>query len=478
LFKKSVGTTHENYIKTELTIAEILLAKGYLDSANAVYRYYLPITEKMDIRQTNLRCVVLLNLGGIEGRKNNAMKANEYNKRCLDCALTHEKDLQLTLKAYSNLGITFRMSGNLDSSLYYYNLGDKYAQKTKQTETFSYAQLLNGFGNLYAVRNEPLKAIDYFLAATNVLQRNNLENNDLLPVITANLGRNYRLINQHQKAIEYYTKSINFFSTNPKLYASNLVQSYQMIGNSYRKLSQSDSVHYYLKKAIALQTQIPNSKGAGATLLTDYGNFFSEKEDFFHADSLYLQALAVQKKELPEKNQEIGITYYNLGFNQYRQKNYTKAIEWYKKSLFAYNYTEGGYLGANSSLRFVAYSISQIAKCAYLLNLNNKDVLSAVEAQKFAEQHLRVVQFVGEQMTYQNSKSALIDEAFPTYEVAVGTASDKYKAFEFSEASKALRLSEIMRENAAFVKSNIPDSVVQNLKKNQIFRQPKKNGSN
>ncbi len=270
-------------------------------------------------------------------------------------------------------------------------------------------------------------------------------------------------MNLSKKAINAYNSAIKLYDAR-KNNADVLVAGYQGLAGAYRKLSIRDSLHFYYKKAIETRRALTGESGPLAPLLTDYGNFYSETGDYLPADSLYLYALAIEKKALTDKSQELAVTYHNLGFNQFRQNNYLKAIEWYKKSLYAYNYSDGGYFGTTNNPRLASEALYETAGNYYRLYLKNREASYAVEAQKYAQYYLNAMGYLEDQTRYLNSKSNIAEGAFDAYTIAVATAPNETEAFNFAECSKTLRLNEIMRENAAFLKSKVPDSLVQQLK--------------
>ena len=467
IFKETLGDNHSYFIKTEIEIASILYKLGHVDSALAICTYYLPIVEKTALRQTDWYCTILVNIGAIETDKGNPKVAMSYDKKALECRLGFESNYEGICTAYMNIGINYKQLGQVDSALIYYSRADNYAKKKRLTETVIYATLLQNYSSLYSsLLNDENKAIEYTLSAVDLLKRMNsfdvfLANNYY------NLAISYRKVFKYPEAIRYVKEAAQIYAQN-KNFSTRLAVCYQTLANTYRKMSEKDSALIYYQKAIELKRQVDGETQGLGLILADNANFYSETGDYDRADSLYMSAQALYNKYLPEKNRVVAVNYYNIAYNQFRRKNYQKAIDWFKKALKSLNYTEGGYVGTSLDPSMTSFTLLAIIENNYMLYLKTHDSQIAQESQKYAQYYLNVARFLEEQMTYTQSKFHQLEQGYPAYEAAIATISDDKKAFSLAEQAKSAQLHEIVRDNAALNASNIPDSIIQELKRLQV----------
>ncbi|MCF2875066.1 MULTISPECIES: sensor histidine kinase [unclassified Tenacibaculum] len=107
---------------------------------------------------------------------------------------------------------------------------------------------------------------------------------------------------------------------------------YYSLGYFYKKNNQLDSAYKYISVSKELYDRFKDTIKVVEKMFS-LGKLESENELFFKSDSTFVQAL----KLLGENKNKHSITislYNSLGVNANLEKNYRKAIYWYKKALF------------------------------------------------------------------------------------------------------------------------------------------------
>src|SRR5690606_36258449 len=100
----------------------------------------------------------------------------------------------------------------------------------------------------------------------------------------------------------------------------------------YRDKAQKDSAFLYFNKARDQFVQDQDSLGA-ASCIVNMAIIATDQGDLFGGQELSLNAVSFFDEKNPEHYPYILSNYNNLGIASYNLKQYTKAIEFYNKSL-------------------------------------------------------------------------------------------------------------------------------------------------
>ena len=210
--------------------------------------------------------------------------ALKYYKLSLLMA-NHIKDLRREAIALSNIGLSFKVVHNYDSAIDYYSRAVRIARSngfddlTAKTITeLNYLMLKNG---------EFIEAAKYLYEAIDIGTKNN--ENFILSYAYSGLGNLYHNLGKASETIKYYKMALLYDSLAEKINARYTI--YLNLGENYWNSYQNyDSAHYYNQKA--LEAAPPAEKESIThALLVNYGNIYTDKEEFTKALENYTLAL-------------------------------------------------------------------------------------------------------------------------------------------------------------------------------------------
>ena len=173
-----------------------------------------------------------------------------------------------------------------------------------------------------------------------------------------NIGVKYRRMGNYPKALEYYHKSLKISEEigDKKMLAG----AYNNIGIVYR--SQGDypqSLEYY-KKSLAINETFDNEVET-ANCINNIGVVYEFQENYDTALIYFNRALELYIKAGPFLNDRVSTSYHNIALVYLKKKAYSKANEYYQKSLSVAKEVGGASI--------LAYAYSGLAHLA--LNLGN-----------------------------------------------------------------------------------------------------------
>jgi len=119
------GENAEIYLKTYTNLGAISLSVGKFDEAEI---YYTKALAYMDNDDTKSHSIILNNLGIIAYEREEIESALDYHKRSLSIRKDNQ-DYYGIAQSYNNLGNCYRILGNFDMALEYFNLGRKISEE-------------------------------------------------------------------------------------------------------------------------------------------------------------------------------------------------------------------------------------------------------------------------------------------------------------------------------------------------------------
>lgn len=193
-------------------------------------------------------------------------------------------------------------------------------------DTVNLAHSYNVLAGIYGESGQYQKSINTLFKAIAILE---IQGNTK-GLITAynNLGYLYDELDEHEKSIEYYHKAI--FTTNQFHHHYNRGFSYNGLGINYKAIGQIDSALFYYRKALE-QYKEHQTLNAIPLLFQNIGNIYAfrlGKQD--SALVFFNEGIELAKKYDPNS---LDYLYSSLAQLYFEQKDYSKSIEGYKKSL-------------------------------------------------------------------------------------------------------------------------------------------------
>ncbi|MBB1420794.1 diguanylate cyclase [Pseudoalteromonas sp. SG43-7] len=176
---------------------------------------------------------ILIGLGFTNYYMKNYDKAIEYTQQAI--AAYPENDILLT-ELYANLAAMYVDKAQYQEALIAINQAEKVAHFHN---IFDRVPIIINKGTIYAELNEHQKAIDYYLKALDIVNKNN----DLIhkPTVLSNLAQRNQSLGNYKLAADYFEQALAIFSSESQLIKRlenypPMIENYQSLGNYQRAL--------------------------------------------------------------------------------------------------------------------------------------------------------------------------------------------------------------------------------------------------
>lgn len=372
------------------------------------------------------------NLGNLFMSKGNFNKGLESYKTALRIQLNLENEEEkLTASLYNNIGNTYKILGKYDKALSYHKKALTIRRKIYGEQHNSTAMSFINLGNIFRIKENPEEALKYYHKAKEVFINTY---NDKHP----SLGRSYNNIavvhfknGDINKGIEYFNKSI-------EIYKNAYGELHPKISDIYANISEC-----YLEKNIY-----------------DKSIFFSKK------------ALNINFKILGESHPYNSEIYNNFATIAYRNKKYKEALEYCKKAINTNvippkkeKTTE--FLDIKTALNSIQIK-GKIHKALYkqkgkISNLQ-KAIKSYSEIDSLITYVRQTTQDYQDKLTFSKTVKEIYTESIETNYLLYQATKDPealFRAFYYSEKSKANTLQELLQESNAKQFSGIPKETLE-----------------
>jgi signal transduction histidine kinase/TPR repeat protein len=292
-------------INNEIGLANALNSYGFiLKSYGSYEEALLKFNESLEIaiklNLSNNISVVCNNIGAIKNYQGKSEEALEYFRKTLEVEKTNQNKNTIA-STYTNIALVYQSKDENDTALYYNNKSLELFKELNDTKKI--VGCLNNIGNINRIRARYSEALKSFNLALEYLSKN--ESNRLKAITLINMSNIYINLKEHDKAIENYQKAAEL-------------------------LKDIDKYSY-------------------AASLSNIALIYDEQGKFEQAVELLNIALEIYLSQ-NSINYIIGV-YNNLGSINLKQKNYEKALFYFKEaeklnpnfdSKFSANYTYFG----------------------------------------------------------------------------------------------------------------------------------------
>lgn len=309
-------------------------------------------TAKHDTDKVN--CLLMLSK---EYRKENPDTALLFGNKAIAISTKNSDEVFLIklAKAYVNVGVVYKNTGNTEMSLNYYNKAIQLESKIGLSEDISNAYF--NAGNIYLKKKDYANATLYHKKALDV--RTKIGNKKLISDSYNSLGVLYKEIGDYAKALSYYLKGIKICEyeklKNPKNTdnINRLINFYNNTGVLYEEQKKYPVANDYQNKALNLSKQTNNVQGMisalnnlGMLKYIEYGTLLTPDLKGKLKDTtgayLTLQASLTRYNEalqLATENQDpvsMADCFNNIANIYFSNKDFNEAIKTYNKALDMY----------------------------------------------------------------------------------------------------------------------------------------------
>lgn len=231
--------THLNsmkkYFLTYILVAISISLTANNNQVDSLYKRLITVED-------SLKAKVLTELSW-ELRNSEPEKSIDYGLEAIKFAEKH-KDYEELVKAYSFIGVSYRILGNYSEAIDYYYNGLQLAKKYNVREQEGYAYV--NIGNLNIYQGYYYNAIENLSKALEIAEK--LNHKRMLAYVHLNLGRAQMLKDEYQEALENFQKALDIRIEIKQL--SGQAVCYKYIGDSYYALNNNILALVNYKKSL------------------------------------------------------------------------------------------------------------------------------------------------------------------------------------------------------------------------------------
>lgn len=246
-------------------------------------------------------------------------------------------------KTFEQQGDSSKTKGSIDKAIEFYKKGLSCAG-TNGANSERIAILIK-IGNSLAGINDRVKAMEYFLNALDLAEKEQLDSYK----VDAYLGIASLKMNAYnnEEAITYLSKIKVLYAKNSSLPISSKKEYLQLLGVANAGIGKLDKALFYFQACEQLYLRSEKDANYGG-ILNNIGAIYSKRNDLNMASSYYSKALSYFKSS--KNKMGVAVTQCNIAFIHQKKKEYQRAIDLYSvaiqefKTQKAYFYLSNNYL--------------------------------------------------------------------------------------------------------------------------------------
>lgn len=298
--------------------------KAVVDSLSRI----LTVNNPNDVKYINA-----LNALAYLYAKTDSAKAINYALKAKNASQIKKYTLGLA-DAYKAIGVVNSYKNRTEVAIQNFNISNEYYTQLKNNREI--AGNYNNMGIAYKIVGNLEKGLSYLLKAEKL--HRSINDTDALGVDLSNIGAIYSEMGMYNKAIEYYFSSIKLAEQSKK--TKDIAQTYINIGNVMRVQKNFTAAIPYYEKAVKVFTDYNDQLNLGIAHL-NAANVYIEQSNYNKGIEEINKSLEAFKKANFKRG--VQICYNNLGALYMRKEKYTEAIPYLEKSIAlateAKNYT-------------------------------------------------------------------------------------------------------------------------------------------
>lgn len=300
-----------------------------------------------------------------------------------------------------------------------------------------------------------------------------------------NLGDTYLRKNDLSNAKKYLFKSLALLKNATKKYdAQKQLDCYQGLGKIYLIEEKNDSVRYCIRQLNKIRNRFEGDFIADYHRFEILGEFYANLEEIEEAEKMYNAAILAAQEEFKdfERHHEIASMMQKKANFAYHHRTPQKALDLYQEALIQntkkFQETDWKRNPDIEQFQHDTYALNTlIGKTTVLFDTfktSTTDLNFLKKAFETTELASDLIFKIRQNYTAEESRLFLSDKVVPFYEMSIEIALKLHestqdplylsKAFQFSEANKALLLLESIQQNEATRNSYMPDDLVEKEK--------------
>jgi CHAT domain-containing protein len=399
------------------------------------------------------------------------LKSMEYLLKC------NPQDSFKLIPTLLNLGGYYSQTWQYDKALELNhraeNIYKSSGKKNLEYLSFIYTRI----GRIYSATGDYSKAEEYYNNALLLYQEiktySDINKSNIITLYNG-LGVLDKRMKKYPQAIENYKKAIEF---SEKLDPSRRTFLLGNIANAYREMKQYDMSEEYFQRAIKEEKLIQKQDSINLTIfLTDYSGLLLDMKQAGRAKPVIEQAQAMCYRIWGSRNPQLAEVQVNMGKYFELCGQYDKVIYWYQQSILSLYTDKSIYVPGISPLpaniiskQHFLVSLKSLAK-AYRLKYAVTDSMEWLKKSLATYEHcIHLAEIIrrgylnndSRLFLAENEKGTLNEAIDICREIFARTSAEDYlfKAFNFSERSKATLLLASIQSSSAISVGGIPESI-------------------
>lgn len=195
------------------------------------------------------------------------------------------------------------------------------------------AEYLNSIGVTYHRKKDYDKALEYYLKAITIREKE-LGKEDLSTTSISNhIGKIYLIKRDYNKALEYYQKTLTIYK---KVYGKEDIwtaHSYNDIGLTYYLKADYNTALEYFQNSSTIYENSYGKTGITADSYNDIGLTYYQKGDYNIALEYFQKALTIREKEHIRGYKSLDESYILIGLSYENKLDIYNALEYFQKAL-------------------------------------------------------------------------------------------------------------------------------------------------
>ncbi|RRG24472.1 CHAT domain-containing protein [Ancylomarina euxinus] len=379
-------------------------------------------------------------------------------------------NIELLYRYKVNYGVALRKLGKFKDALVSFNSAEIICKKNYGELSGKLAPVYANVGNIYLNLKDNIKAQKFYEAALFIIEKNPSASRWKDPIMN-NLGLVSKNNKDYNNALKYLFEGLKIKKARN---ATNLSVSYTNIGNCYKELGYDKEANHYFKLSIDESIKLNGDGNSDlANFYLNYAIFHSSKENGVLAEEYLNKSYKIYLDKFGLKHPDTAHCLKNLGGLYFKDKDYTKALEYYQKALVSSTYDfHGEGFEQNPNIQQIDGQLSTFdiindkATTLEKLYAESKQVKYLKASLNTFDLCVDIIDQIRIAYQDEESKLALSANENETFSSAIEVAADlfeitgnpiyKEKAFRYSESAKASSLRHFLNDVDAKLIGGIP----------------------
>ena len=244
------------------------------------------------------------------------------------------------LDTLNNMGVQYFNQGNYPKAIECFLEAKAIIEKNMGKENPNYASMTNNLGLLYKNMGEYAIAIEYYLETKTVYEKTLGKEHLYYATCLNNLGLLYRTMGDYTNAERYLTEAKNIRENKVGKTHADYANSVNNLGLLYKNMGKyADAERYLLEARAFYEKTYGKESTAYAVTVNNLGTLYNEMGNYAKAKECYLETIAIYEKTVGKEHPSYALSVNNLGGAYIKLGEYANAERCYleTKNIFEKN---------------------------------------------------------------------------------------------------------------------------------------------